>query len=338
MKFFVTLFAILIIIASPLSSQNIEDEDEQEREGYSFLLIPILETVSSGNVKWRPDWPSDFPPDAFLVRQGSRLPEVIELSNGEERFTVRRDREGRLLEFPFFQADGYAKVQTSYAANGALRSMNITINNYETEESTEESAEETWHVTFSEGFFPYSDLSLGGAFPAIRVNTGDTDYYVYLFESTFFLTETWYDTNGNMLVFCRASTYVENKAWRIRSLQINDGAETQFVEYHSDSSGNVTEINCEDTVFSAVFRESLPSYWQQNGFKNRLLWDTQGILTLMNISGENDDFYAEYRYGYENDSFGNWIKRQEIAYAVQSDLLAPQPFFSRGVWNRRIVF
>ena len=61
-------------------------------------------------------------------------------------------------------------------------------------------------------------------------------------------------------------------------------------------------------------------------------------MTIVRAAGEAVDLVSEYRYEYERDTDGNWLKRQEAAYASVFGVLAPYLPGSRGTWERRIVF
>jgi hypothetical protein len=339
MKFFrvIAFLFLSLLITFPAVSQETETGDETEDASWDFFLIPIIETAFSGDLRWRPYWPDNIPPDSFLLSEGNETAQSIVLSNETDSFTVRRNRDDRLVIFPFFTVNGYAEVTAAYSPEGALR--NMSIKNYTSQSQDDDGQEATeWNIVFPAGFLPYSEISPGGSLPPLRVNTDDSTYHVFIFESPAFLTETWYDSEGNMLAFCKASVSVENGAWRTKSLQINAADGTRFEDYFFDAHGNITEARFEDVVYSAVFRERFPVYWQSNGFRYNLIWDTQGRLTVMKVEGETEDFYTEYRYEYEQNFSGNWVRRQESAYIMQFGLLAPQSSYSRGVWNRRIVF
>ena len=340
-------FLLFLLIALPLAAQDAEEPKQPQ----DFLLIPILETVFSGDPRWRPDWPIDIPPDGFSLKKGNKLPAVIELFNETENFVVRRDN-GRLIAFPFFYANGYAAVQAAYSADGALQKMTVSIKNYASQDSEGETEEKIWNIAFPAGFLPYSDLSPGGPFPPLKITSDEDVFYVFIFESPAFLTETWYDSEGEMIVFCKALVNLEGKTWRIRSLQIQEPqadlpqtdegsppavSGLRFEDYYFDSSGNISEIRLTDKVFSAVFRGGLPGYWRHD-FQYELQWDTQGILNVVKTAGEPEDSYLEYRYEYQYDAAGNWVKRQETAFNIRVNLLVPQPSSSGGTWNRRIVY
>jgi len=338
------LLVFFLLINIPIFSQETEGEEGQSDE-QNFFLIPVLEVVFSGSLRWNPNWPSDMPPDGFSLPSGNTQPVAIELSNGNDSFVLRRGRDGRLLEFPFFYDGGCAKIKIEYSLSGALQKMNISFNKYQAQENDSQNDEETWVVTFSPDFLPYSDLSLGGSFPVIIVSTDDSDFFVFIFESPLFLTETWYDSEGNMLAFLKASVNIEKRnvekdAWRIRSLQIHGESGVSIEDRFFDSFGNVTELrfysdDSEERRLLALYRENMPLYWQRDDFIYDLQWDAGGILTVIKAWDAAGVFDTEYRYKYNIDDYGIWLRREETAYKFQFDLLTPQPQ-SRGTWTRRI--
>ena len=330
------LLILFFLITFSAFSQETEGKDGQTDER-DFFLIPVLDAVFSCNPRWSPDWPSDIPPDGFSLSPGNPPLRILELSNGDETFTLTRDREGRLLEFPFFYKDGCAKVRTKYSPSGALQTMGISFKKISAQD------EETWDITFPPDFLPYSGLSPGGSFPVVRVSTGDSDFFVFIFESPIFLTETWYDSGGNMLAFCKASVDIENGAWRTRSLQIHGESGIRFEDRFFDSFGDITEIHyssddSEDRRVLALYRDSMPTYWRFDGLRYELQWDTRSILTIIKAWDESGGLDTEYRYKYDMDAFGNWVRREEAAYRIQFDLLTPQPSYSRGIWSRRLEY
>jgi len=337
-----------LLIAVPVFSQETDGDSDAQTDKPDFFLLPVLESAFSGNPRWSPDWPSDMPPDGFSLPPGNPPFMVLELSNGDDTFVLRRDSEGRLLEFPSFYEGGYAKIKIAYSPSGAVQSMNIEFKNMQAQDEesqgdeSENDEEETWDITFPPDFLPYSELSLGGSFPVIRVSSGDSDYFVFIFESPLFLTETWYDSDGNMLAFCKASVNLEKGEWRIRSLQIHEESGVRFEDRFFDSSGSITEVRLssdgsEDRRVLALYRENMPVYWRRDNFIYDLQWDTRGILTVIKAWDETGAFDTEYRYRY-TDLFGIWVRREEAAYRVQYDLLTPMPSYSRGIWTRRVEF
>ena len=111
------LFLLLVLFFSCLSSVYSQEAGYSNQSSTKdFFLLPILEVLFSRNVKWRPDWHPDIPPDAFIIPERNGWYEQIEISNGDAAFNVRYDRMGRLLEFPFFYQDSYA-VKSGLFAN-----------------------------------------------------------------------------------------------------------------------------------------------------------------------------------------------------------------------------
>jgi len=200
----------------------------------------------------------------------------------------------------------------------------------------DQSDQKIWNIIFPDDFLPYSELSPGGSFPPLTVFQDEEIFYVFIFESPLFLSETWYNGEGEMLVFCKAVIDHQFGGWRVRYLQIHDSDGLRFADYFFDSGGNTTEVQIEGGTFSAVYRGSRPVSWQLPDLRYELQWDTQGILTIIKASGV--DLVSEYRYEYERDADGNWLKRQETAYGSRFGALAPYPPAGRGTWNRRIVF
>ena len=309
--FFLLVFFLLFSFLLP--AQDIEEDNSYNY----FLLIPILETAFSGRLEWRPNWPLDFPPDGFYASN------AVELSNGDAVFTLRRDSQGRLVTFPLFHGNEYASVQSVFNAAGALNNMTITfINN--------DFGAEVWNIEFPQDFLPYSILSPGGSFAPLKVTLENDTFFVFIFETPSYLTETWYDSEGNMLIFCKALVRHSQERWRVSSLQIHDYSGVRFEDYFFDSFGNITEIRSDEGVFSALYRENRPIYWTSRGIDYELEWDTRGVLT---VKKSRD---IEYRYRYEFDALGFWISRQETALAGVDYLLIPSPSFSRGIWTRKI--
>jgi hypothetical protein len=338
----ILLFIICFFVIIPASQYvwpvDINPVDASSAE-IDFFLIPLLEAAFSGNVYWRPDWPQDIPPDGFSLQRENEVPEKIELFNNVKKFIIKRDNEGRLVEFPFFMADGYVRVKAIYADTGALQAMSVSffLSDIPVEKQADQTEKKIWNIEFPTGFVPYGDFSPGGTFPPAKINCGDSIFYVFFFESPTFFTETWYDSEGNFLSFCKAfvdrNKPVSACTWCIKSLQIHDSASPRFEDYFFDSEGNITEVRLSEKSFQAVYRNGRPCYWRyKEGPQYELEWDTQGFLTRIRTAD------IEYRYEYERDAAGNWIDRMETAYKTQFGLLIPTPSYSRGTWNRRIQF
>ena len=358
--FLFPLFSITAQNAAQSTAQDTAQGAAQDSENagnpVDFFLIPVLETVFSGDVRWRPDWPQNIPPDSFYLLNEKKREQRMEISSDDLKLSVRRDGKGRLLEFPFFPGDGYAAVKASYAETGAVTRMSVSISKFSQQnddansdanngaDSSADNEGKTWEIFFPRDFLPYSDLSLGGSFPPVKAVSDDDVFLIFIFETQSYLTETWYsmpqsdasseDGGGEaeMVVFCKALVEKEN-GWRVTSLQIHDERGVNFEDYYFDSDGNATELQIQDKKYSALYRDKRPVYWNRDSVQYELQWDTRGILNIVKTLEVPEDQYAEYRYEYERNSGGEWTKRKSAVYKSQYGLLSPQ---FGNEWNRRI--
>ena len=210
-KIFVfVIYFFIILIPLPCEENNINAENTFLSD---FYLIPVLETAFYKNIFFRPDWPFDIPPDSFMVSANDKRFDSIEIYNEDISYIVKYDNIGRLIEFPHFFQGKYAVIKVEYSENGSVTDINILL--YEGESQNIKD----YKITFPVDFLPYSDFSPGGSFPPVTVTLDDKTFYVFIFETISFLTETWYDNDGNMLVFCKAVIEQIEKSWRVRSFQ-----------------------------------------------------------------------------------------------------------------------
>jgi hypothetical protein len=223
--------------------------------------------------------------------------------------------------------------------------------------------DQTWDFEFPSGLLLYDDNSPDGTFPPIKVTSGEAVFFVVLFESPALLSETWYDEAGNMLAYFKAPVRRENGRWMTLSLQTWDGEGTRSGEYAFDSYGNISEVRSPGGRFSALYRDKRPRCWEQQPAgteeiptapRMTLQWDEQGLLVSLGFNAGGNSAGGvtaavpvdassadpgfeppplEYRYEYELDIAGNWIKRQDIAIISRFGVLAPRP---GKTWTRRI--
>jgi hypothetical protein len=345
-----------------------------------FSLIPLLEAAFNGELRWRPDWPEDIPPDGFSLtgeRTGApRIPVALTLSNGVESFGFERDGAGRLREFPFFSRNACLRVKAVYDSSGAMARMSVDITASAASENEtgvdsagnqtaqSEAVEITWDIEFPPGFFPYGDNSPGGVFPPLKVSRDNASFFVILFESPAFLSETWYDGEGNPLSYFKAPVRLEDGAWRIQSLHFWSAESSYSEEYSFDSGGNISEVRSTDGRFSALYLGNRPRYWERQPASGSqetshfaLQWDERGFLLSLRLedtvlASEDTPLEPaagvipaedagteppplEYRYEYGWDTGGNWISRQDIVIISRFGVFIPLP---DRVWTRRISF
>jgi hypothetical protein len=320
-------------------------------------LIPILQTVLNGAVRWHPAWPLDFPPDAFSAAVDGAL--TIRLSSGSETVTFRRDSAGRIREFPHFSAGGVFQVRIDYSPAGEMSGMTVSgAGDAEAESAA------VWEIVFPPGFFTEGDIAPGRVLPPVRVSSGGVYYFVALFGSPVFLSETWFDSAGTMAAYYSAAVSRNEKSWRIRSVRSWDSGGQTDTAYFFDASGNTSAINAPAGTYSALYRGRRPVYWERPVLpaetpaegsaaaetpaataaetpagaavsRFSLQWDERGFLVGMQTEGADaaQGEAAEYRYEYEEDAAGNWTRRQDIALVKRFGVFAPVP---GRTWTRSI--
>jgi hypothetical protein len=314
-------------------------------------LSPLLEIIAAGEIFWRPDWPEDFPPDAFSVYSGPPLSIVLEY--GGDTLVLRRDREGRLREFPFYWDRAFIRFQADYDSAGRIQRLSA-----ETPD---------WAADFPENFLISGDTG------PVRVKHGGTWYFALVLEAGFGFSETWYDGEGNFAAWYQALVRRDGPSWRIRSLEFRGGGDQSREDYDYDSGGNITALNSPQGEFSAGYRNGRPVYWnrapapaaasvpapvpapaaasapapedtaaedpeslnavpEQPG-KFILQWDERGFLTARRPQeGERG---GEFRYDYETGGRGDWTKRRDTELLKGDDLFIP---VFRGQYERRIFY
>jgi hypothetical protein len=217
--------------------------------------------------------------------------------------TLRRNKDGLLLEFPLFREGHAFQVETNLASSGQIRGFSIA-------------AETPWDIRIME----YAD-----SFPSlVRVSHGDAAYFAVLEFSHSRATETWFDGEGNGLAFFVFQ--YEAPEGRIRQISVVDLAAGEEGDewYHYDSYGNVSGVDLPEGKFAALYaRQGRPRYWEQSGHF-ALQWDEQGLLTrLAGTAGDGAEL--DIRYEYRRDARGNWTERLATPMIRRAGYLTPSP-------------
>ena len=313
-----------VFLLPPVSAQNGNNGEETPvTETFPVaLLIDGAEFAAQGAL-WRPDWPLDFPPDAFKAKEVSRLTvegEGISLifycntlhSEHEDGSTADL---GRVEEFPFLLDGRIAQVHLAYRELFEIQEMVLTF----------QSGEEPWK---------FEVLETVDSFPAlVRGSRGETWYFIALSRGLNEINETWYDEKGRILG--AYSVYLiqvgkDRRPWVVRDYSRPD----EDTELHYDSRGLVTESAGPDGIYRVqYFREDLPRYWERRFAEDAsaddiskdeagnfsLQWDERDFL--LRAAGES----VEFRYEYTLDERGNWIERREWRMIPGLGLLVPTP-------------
>ena len=308
-----------------------------------FPLTLVLEGAEYAREEiWRPDWPSELPPDAFKLRAGeiSRIYiEQADVENAEgEGFSLNLSfgPGGLVEEFPFVLNGNMAQVSLVY--NDAMEIQELTVifssgkaEGGEAASGDGASDEAAWKMEF---------LEYSGSFPfLVRASSQDAWYFIYFSGGVNEILESWYDEEGKLLGAYSFSLAETGNSRRIRAVKDFSGSDGDM-EYYYDSRGLLSETLGPGGRYKVLFyREDFPRYWErtpsggQAGAENfSIQWDERDLIVRFRGEPENAEF-VDYRYEYILDEKGNWIERREIRMIRNLELLAPSP----GTTFRRVL-
>jgi hypothetical protein len=332
----ILLFLALLVPLALAGAREEDVPDEPEPPAGTFpvsLLFEAVETAGGGGPLWRPDWPPEMPPDAFMLRgRGGEALLAVEISiAGSEvqaAYRFSRNRDGRVGEFPFLLDGELFQAEISYNGD-SLAAAAILKRPGETDPLNLEVLE--WED---------SRPSL------IRVLWGGHYSFVFIQKKPGGILEAWYDAEGQLFEACDFTTAPQAGgaalgaggeriiSWRFRG----KGEEER---YSYDSRGLVTGVSGPQGDFSVLYYlEDLPQYrdyypapsGQEDAddpppLSYSLIWDER-TFRLLGLSGKapGAGFNSiDCGYAYTLDENDNWIERREIRMIRRLGLLAPSP-------------
>jgi hypothetical protein len=262
---------------------------------------------------------------------GGESPDGPDSAPEDLMFRAAWDGEGRLSAFPAVLAGGsLAQVEVRYDTEGAVLELRVLSGE----------ADPPLTVQFPVPYLP------GGESGVVKVQLGERFYYVLFAGGGEGIGETWYDPWGNFAAYFKTRLEAPGRDLsqgssprRILGLEGEDFRQA----YYYESGGNLSERAGDGGFFSALYGpQGRPLYWlrapdpasSDSMEQYSLQWDQEGLLTRMLVSGPDlppppevpeagGPLPVDFRYTYEFDSGGNWIKRREIALYRRGDLLLP---------------
>jgi hypothetical protein len=361
------LFSFFVILIG-LSAQDTPSTEVHSSEAAAtavaenavFLPLSLIyDDALVDSVSYRPDWPFALPPDAFspaVAAAGAwqSVAVTIETTDEESHYTVRRDGNGRLSEFPFYYQGTFFPVTVGVgSADGRIKNITIQIpDDYQNDEGSladksggtgiqadnngaEAGGDTAGPALIEIEILHYEDADRDARPTVARVKNGEAWYFISFNYLNALTLETWHDVNGLALrVFSLA--YRQN---RQRSALTESGSEgvawTETWQY--DSAANNTEIATPDAVSSALYRHGKPVYVKHQAATmpdaQELQWDERGVL--VRISGMKGEQEIDHRYEYSFDRQSNWIERREIRMTVNFGVLTALP---GGIVKREITY
>jgi hypothetical protein len=258
-----------------------------------FPLGLLLTRSQQKRGLWQPDWDEAMPPDGFALASG-RANSIV-LSMEDQTYQARWNSDGSIREFPFWLENQFVQVRFEHRPSGTPEKLLVTSPNGE------------YTVDFIDD--------------KARITAGAGVYFVGIRQNDFGVAETWYDSAGGALAdFLTRTGYADREPRPVslvrRSLEEQPGE----VFYQYDSFGNVSAVDAETKVCSALYaEEGRPRYWDRGEEHRTLQWDERGFL--MKIFGSPA---PEIRYEYTFDARGNWTERREIRMIPRLGMLVPE--------------
>jgi hypothetical protein len=338
-------FLICLLFPCLLGAQ---DAESPAPGVFPFPLGPLLAEAVYGEGRWRPDWPRDIAPDAFMAEGAAGV--TVELAGGDSpdpvsgpllpAYRLERDSAGRLSAFPAALPLGsggalvFAQAELRRDGEGGILELGIRLpappagesvlagapEDPEVPEGPEAPEETAWSVLFPAPYPP--EFS-----PApVTARCGDSVFYVLFSGGGGWIAETWYGPQGDFAAYFKTLLGpADGPAPRVTGLE----GEGRRRDYRYESGGNLSEYSGDQGDFSALYSgQGRPLYWVSRRSYG-LQWDERGLLRDMRDldPGSGDSGAprpAAYRYDYEFDSRGNWIRRRETALFLREGLLLPE--------------
>lgn len=296
------------------------DKNSQKTVFPFFFLYSLGETFP----EWDPLWPSLLPPDSLMANSQERSYLQITLIGKDLEYQVRYGKEGKPLLVPFFYGESSQYLQFKWDRRGNLEKLSLGSNPekeealyevvqregeqitslvYQKEAETlfihlsvrPQEVEEVWYTPEGEPQIIFHFLSPGGLIHKIEQTTegGTTDFLIR--EYTSFLKpsfEAWKDTTYEVLYTTREKPrYV-----RMQTLQ-------------DFSSGKGQEFPEEKRLMDNQQKSKEEQWWYQ--------YDDRGRLVRLVYPDR------EYRYEYEDDRKGLWVRCRITPYVPRLGTMVP---------------
>jgi hypothetical protein len=326
-----------------------------------FPLGPVLVEAFYGDGRWRPDWPAELAPDAFTVEGAREIAVELHYTGGPAALPLlsgyrwAADSAGRLTAFPaalpLDAGEGgapglvFAQVELRRNGEGGILELGIrapasrrdvlageaagtpAAEGRETAES-ETPAETLWSVLFPLPQFPEPSPE------PVKVQCGEAVFYVLFNGGGGWIAETWYDPWGNFAAYFKTllGSVPAGGVRRVLGLE----GEGYNRDYRYESGGHLSEYSGDQGRFSALYDAQGRPRYRISGRSYGLQWDEEGRLAEMRDlgpvsglegsgpEGSGELFPASFRYEYEMDSRGNWVRRREISLYLRGNLLLPE--------------
>ncbi|MDR2899985.1 MAG: hypothetical protein LBV20_00495 [Treponema sp.] len=372
---FISVLCFLLVLA-PISAQTQAElsasAETQEIINPCFPILPLIRTALDGKITWNPEMPMEIPPDSFFLASGKAASIELEIEiddeadSSVETFVCEWNEHGQLVQFPLLNVNAQespAMVSVQFNQEGEIAALTLSgKSKAESESETEQ--EITIDIEIME--------MLDGEISLARIHRGDAYYFVAFQYWNNFVSETWYNAEGN------AEGLIGLEYVNSRDANLHDvmpytntlvikkeciwGDIESRVTYDYDSWENISQVNTESMSISVLYNNYFQPEYLERTFQvendlsdaenNQFYlqtehltfqWDERNLLvSLKSILNNLDDSssdetdensIAEKRYEYTLDDHGNWTERREIIMMRLGSYLFP----SDGLSVRRNI-
>jgi hypothetical protein len=315
---------LLLFWGAAFTTAIAEESPEGEEAGGRLDGAPVFpihrlwEDAQKTAARWQPDWPLAIPPDSFdpvssgiarRVTITAQAPAEYAVPEAEREspvgaesaeptparppvsYTMRRDADGRLVEFPFLRNGVFYQASAQYGGGRVAGAMTFVLSPGESGESD-----------VSTGSIEITVLTMDEGRPkTARVKTGDAFYFASFLWQAGACVEMWTDETGTPLEVLRDERIV-----------------------HYDSMQNITSISSPDGAHgvTAYYNDKGPRYWTRDGTTLAFQWDETGLLIRLEDIGGSGGESASYAYTFDQN--GNWTERRETRWTKLNGYFVPR--------------
>ena len=321
---------IFLVLFSSLMAQEITvtDPDADTPLSSIFPIGLLLDAAEyTGKGIWQPDWPSDFPPDAFWITDDKMT--QVTVFNQDISLSLSWIN-GYISSFPWFYNGSFYQVYFDYVFlenddKPLINSITLSYPN----------AAFISALTIIEiaqiQVLDYFD----GAPYLLRIYTEGQYFFVYLQWGTGLVLESWFDSEGNFLEQFEYN-FLNIQEYNIISRK-TIFSNSEIVSRSFDSRFLITDINTSQEFFSVTyFQDYLPRYWRRGNHVTgeevfSFQWDNNKLLLrlagyLRNPDNMQDTILnSDSIYEYLFDERGNWTERREAIMTGGTGLMLQGP-------------
>ncbi|MFA6508321.1 MAG: hypothetical protein WCT14_19620 [Treponemataceae bacterium] len=349
LAFFSILFVLLVFANAGIGAQETP-------------TIGEVLSVADQSIAWRPDWPSDLPPDAFAlkgVKQAASITLMIETPETSEAsadtsaekssekssavaYLVRWSPSGAILRRPYFSsAAAYALTFERDATDrpsgyeieiiASDKASSVTkageTKKSAADKKTEKMPESAKTSAESKGAEDSATESVSLTYGQDGALSGAERKTEGKREKSVFtaiadVLQELSYDEGGKAIGRIAYSFISSGLTEVRSYE-EDGKETERVRFDYDSGGRITRVRTAELSIESLYNAAGYPLFARSSSERRFQWDERGLLVRESITA-SDGKTAETAYSYSFDSFGEWTERRSFTYVERFGIRVPE--------------